>query len=159
MRQKMLLIILLILFVFSGTALAGPKPIIKADTTYFDINTGLYILKGNVYIEVKNRIITAQMAKVSIASLEVWGSGGVTVNQGDISFTGDSVYVFGTKDHANIDGGVTFRRTGLTITADRAEFNWKTKIGVFSGNVCLTKDGVTYTADTLTYNVETNTIL
>ncbi|MDR3592426.1 MAG: LptA/OstA family protein [Negativicutes bacterium] len=159
MKRKILLIFLLALLVLSSTTFAASKPVIRADKTYFDINTGLYVLKGNVYIEVRNRIITADMAKVSVGSLEVWGSGGVVVTQDDITFTGDSVYVYGSQDKAQIDGGVTFTRTGLSITADRAEFNWRSKLGVFSGNVKITQDGNARTADTVTYNVDTNSIL
>jgi len=160
LRIKILLVALLALFLFTGIACAAPaKPIIKADKTYFDINTGLYVLKGNVYIEVRNRIITAGMARVSIASLEVWGSGGVTVTQGDIYFTGENVYVYGLQDQAKIDGGVTFRRTGLTVTADQVEFNWHSKLGVFSGNVRVTQNDNTWTADKVTYNVDTNAIV
>jgi lipopolysaccharide export system protein LptA len=156
----MLLVALLALFLLTGIANAAPaKPVIKADKTYFDINTGLYVLKGNVHIEARGRVITAGTARVSIASLEVWGSEGVTVTQGDIYFTGDSVYVYGMKDRAKIDGGVTFTRTGLTVTADQAEFNWRSKIGVFTGNVRVTRDNNTWTADKLTYNVDTNTIV
>lgn len=160
MKQKILLVTLLALFLFTGIVCAAPaKPIIKADKTYFDINTGLYVLKGNVYIEVKDRIITAGMARVSVASLEVWGTGGVTVTQGDIYFTGHDVYVFGTQDRAKIDGGVTFKRTGLSVTADRVEFNWSSKLSVFSGNVQVTQNDTTWTADRVTYNVETNAII
>ena len=159
MKQKIVLIFLLVFLVLTSTSFAAPKPVIKADKTYFDINSGLYVLKGNVYIEVKNRIITANLAKVSLGSLEVWGSGGVVVIQDDITFTGDSVYVYGTQDKAEIDGGITFNRTGLSISADKAEFNWRTKLGVFTGNVKITQDGNTKTADTVTYNVDTNTIL
>jgi len=158
-KQKIVLIFLLVFLVLTSTSFAAPKPVIKADKTYFDINSGLYVLKGNVYIEVKNRIITANLAKVSLGSLEVWGSGGVVVIQDDITFTGDSVYVYGTQDKAEIDGGITFNRTGLSISADKAEFNWRTKLGVFTGNVKITQDGNTRTADTVTYNVDTNTIL
>jgi lipopolysaccharide export system protein LptA len=158
-KQKTLLILMLVLLVLTSTAFAAPKPVIKADKTYFDINTGLYVLKGNVYIEVRNRIITANLAKVSVGSLEVWGSGGVTVTQDDITFTGESVYVYGTQDRAQIDGGITFNRTGLSIIADKAEFNWRTKIGMFTGNVKVTQDGNSWTADTVNYNVDTNTIL
>lgn len=160
MKLKIIAVALLALFLFAGVAGAAPaKPIIKADKTYFDINTGLYVLKGNVYIEARDRVITAGMARVSLASLEVWGSGGITVTQGDISFTGDSVYVYGMKDYAKIDGGVVFNRTGLAVTADRAEFNWRSKIGVFTGNVRVTQGDTSWTADSITYNVETNTIV
>ena len=160
MKLKTCFLIFLALFVISSTTLAaGAKPIIRADKTYFDINTGLYVLKGNCYLEVRDRIITCNEAKVSISSLEVWGYGGVTVTQGDIIFTGDSVYVFGTQDKAQIDGGVSFTRTGLSVTADKAEFNWRSKIGVFTGNVKVNQGNNSWTTDTLTYNVETNTIL
>ncbi|MBP2645753.1 MAG: OstA family protein [Firmicutes bacterium] len=117
------------------------------------------MLSGNVYLQVKNRIITANQAKVSVGSLEVWGSGGVTVTQDDICFTGDSVYVYGAQDRAEIDGGVSFSRTGLVITANKAEFNWRSKIGTFSGNVTVNQNGNVWTTNSLQYNVETNTIL
>lgn len=158
MKPKIILIALLTLFLLPGIVCASAKPIITADKTYFDVDSGLYVLKGNVYVEARGRIITAGMAKVSVGSLEVWGYGGVTVTQGDISFTGDSVYVYGAKDTAKIDGGVSFSRTGLTVTADQAEFNWRSKIGVFSGNVTVTQDGGTWTADRAVYNVATNVI-
>lgn len=160
MKLKTLLATLLALLLLAGTAWAAPaKPVIKADKTYFDVNTGLYVLRGNVYIGVGNRVITAGMARVSVSSLEVWGTGGITVTQGDIYFTGQDVYVFGMQDQAKIDGGVSFNRTGLTITADRAEFNWRSKLGVFSGNVKVTQNDTTWTADRVTYNIETNEIV
>jgi lipopolysaccharide export system protein LptA len=161
MKPKFSALILLLAFcvIVAGTSLVSANPIIRADQTYFDINTGLYILKGNVYIEVKDRIITAGMARVSVSSLEVWGSGGIKVTQGDISFTGDSVYVYGSQDTAKIDGGVNFSRTGLSIHANKAEFNWKTKVGVFTGNVTITQNGRSWTTDSVRYNVQTNSIV
>ena len=157
MHIKIFSVTVLIVVLLTGTVLAAP--IIKADNTYFDFNTGLYVLQGNVYIEVKNRIITAGQAKVNVAAFEVWGSGGVTVTQDDIYFTGDSVYVYGAKDQAQIDGGVKFSRTGLVITADKVNFNWKSKIAVFNGNVQAVQNGTTISTDTITYNVETNTVM
>ncbi|MBP2653841.1 MAG: OstA family protein [Firmicutes bacterium] len=159
MKSKTIVIVLLLFLCLTGTVWAGPKPIIQSDTKYFDINTGLYVLKGNVYLQVKNRIITADQARVSVGSLEVWGSGNVTVTQDDIRFTGDSVYVYGAENRATVNGGVSFSRTGLNITADTADFNWRSKIGTFSGNVTVTQDGNTWTTDYLSYNVETNSIL
>ncbi|MBP2659902.1 MAG: OstA family protein, partial [Firmicutes bacterium] len=87
------------MLLFTATTLAA-KPTITADQQYFDINTGLYVLNGNVYIQVKNRVITADQAKVNMGSLEVWGSGNITVKQDDILFTADSVYVYGAQDRA-----------------------------------------------------------
>lgn len=157
MRTKIFLSTILILMLFTG--LAAAKPLVTADSTYFDFNTGLYVLKGNVRIEVKDRVITAGQAKVSPSSLEVWGSGGITVTQGDIHFTGDSVYVYGTKDKAKIDGGVNLSRNGLSITADTVEFNWRTKVAVFNGNVKITQNGNNWSANSASYNVKLNCFL
>lgn len=161
MKRKMALLLLMMLMavLLAGQAEAAQKPIITADKQYFDLSTGLHVLKGNVYIEVGNRVITAGQAKVSVGSLEVWGTGGVTVTQGDIFFSGDSVYVYGTQSKADIDGGVYFKRTGLEISADRVQFNWRSKLATFHGNVHINQGGNIWTADNLTYNVDTNTIL
>ncbi len=157
MKSKILITALLILVMLTGTVLA--KPIIKADRTYFDITTGLYVLNGNVYVEVGNRIIKANQAKVSIASLEVWAIGGVSLTQEDITFIGDSVYVFGTQKRAQISGGVNFNRPGIAFVADNVDYDWQTKIAVFSGNVQINQSGNTSTTDRVSYDVQNNKIL
>lgn len=158
MRNKILIVALILTVIMAGTAFAA-KPIIRADRQYLDVNTGLYVLTGNVYIEVKNRIITAGQARVNMATLEVWGSGGITVTQDDIYFTGDSVYVYGSQDHAAIDGGVSFSRTDLKITADKADYDWRSKVATFSGNVQVVQGDNSWSADSVSYNVATNTFL
>ena len=158
MKLKILTLSLLIFLLFTATALAA-KPIIKADQQYFDINTGLYMLNGNVYIEVQNRIITAGQAKVSVGTLEVWGSNGITVTQGDVYFAGDSVYVYGASDRAVIEGNIKFSRTNLSIAADRVDFNWRDKNAIFSGNVEVCQDGNSFTSDSIKYNIRKNAIL
>ncbi len=157
MNIRILTVTLLIIVLLTATAFAA-KPVITADQQYLDVNTGLYVLNGNVYIELKNRIITAGQAKVNMTSLEVWGTGGITVTQDDISFTGDSVYVYGAQDRAKIDGNVNFARTGLKIVADKVDFNWRSKVASFSGNVQITQDGNSWTADSINYNVTSNLI-
>jgi lipopolysaccharide export system protein LptA len=157
MKYKITFIAVFILILLTGTALA--KPIINANNTYFDFNTGLYVLEGNVYIEANNRVITAGQAKVNVAAFEVWGSGGITVTQGDIYFSGNSVYVYGNQNYAKIDGGVKFTRTNTSIIADRAEYNWGNRIAVFNGNVQVTQNGNTFQTDSINYNVDTDTIL
>lgn len=157
MRSRILVSTILVLILLTGVALA--KPVVNADRTYFDINTGLYVLNGNVRIEVSNRVVTAGQAKVNPATLEVWGSGGITVTQDDIYFTGDSVYVYGIKDRAKIDGGVNLSRNGLTITADSVDFNWRTRIAVFNGNVQVSQDGGNWSANSASYNVDSNNFL
>lgn len=156
--RRIVAVSFLLLLLLTGTAFAA-KPTITADRTYFDVSSGLYILKGNVYIEVKNRVITADEARVNLATLEVWGSGGITVKQNDIYFTGSNVYVYGTKNRAKIDGGVHFSRTGLAITADSVDFSWDSRIAQFCGNVSVTQGYNTWTADSVSYNVDANTFL
>lgn len=155
MRTKAFILTFIMVILITGTAFAA-KPIIKSDRSYFDINTGLYVLSGNVTIQVNNRTITAGQAKVSMASLEVWGSGGVTVTQDDIFFAGDSVYVYGTEQRAKIDGGVLFKRTDLSIQADRVDYSWDTKVAAFEGNVKITQNGNVTLAPKTRYNVRTN---
>ena len=118
MKRLTVILTLFMVIMLTGTALAA-KPVIKADRTYFDIATESYVLSGNVYVEVGNRIIKANQARVSIASLEVWASGGVSLTQDDIYFTGDSVYVVGLQKRTQISGGVNFTRKGLSLSADR----------------------------------------
>lgn len=156
-KSKILLFMLAALLIMTTTALA--KPIIKSDSNYFDINTGRYILEGNVYIETGSRIITAGKAQVSITSLEVWGQGGVTVKQDDILFHGDSVYVYGGNKTASIDGGVSLERGGLSISANSVQYNWGTKIAGFSGNVAVNDHGNAYSADYVEYDMNANKIL
>jgi len=142
-------------------ALAAPaeaaRPIIKSDTSYFDFVRGLYVLKGNVAVETNNRLITAGEARVNLVSLEVWGTGGITLTQDDIRFSGDSVYVDGTRQKAAISGGVTFRRGTLAITADEADYDWRSKQGIFRNNVRIDDNGEITTAGRGAYSIATNT--
>ena len=158
MKSRTLAAFLLAMLILTSTAMAAPKPVIKADSTAFDITTGQYLLKGNVSVQVNNRLITAGEAKVSIWSLEVWGAGGITLTQGDINFSGDTIYVNGGQNTARVTGNVAFKRGSLTITADEALYNWHSKHGVFSGNVNITQGDTSWTADSVGYNVETNDI-
>jgi lipopolysaccharide export system protein LptA len=158
MNKRVALLTLALLLLLSNAVFAA-APVIKADTTYFDPGDGVYVLKGNVMIEAGKRTFTASQAKVSLASFEVWGTGGVTVTEGDIFFTGESVYVYGKNRTAKIDGGLHFSRSTIDIVADRAEYNWKTKLAVFTGNVEITQNGVTTKSDTASYCIKTDQLL
>lgn len=156
-KFKTLLFLLGLLLLMTTSALA--KPIITSDTNYFDINTGQYILKGNVYIETGTRVITAGQAKVDITSMEVWAQDGVTVRQDNLTFHGQNVYVAGANKTASITGGVDLSRDTLSITADSVKYNWDTKIAEFSGNVHVSNDGTSYTTDYVSYDMVNNKIL
>lgn len=153
---------LLLLFSFFAACSTGPvtaaRPVVTADSTYYDTNTGLYILKGHVRVEVGSRVITAGQAKVSLSSLEVWGSDGITLTQDDSVLTAGSVYVYGTQNKAVLNGGVTFSHPQVTISADTADFNWRTKLGTFTGNVQVTQGNATWSAASVTYNIKTGAL-
>lgn len=157
MRKKIILLTILLLVAFTATALAA-KLSFKADRQYFDFSTGLHVLSGNVQIEIGTRTITAGEARVNLATMEVWASGGITVTQNDLYFTGDTVYVY-AKDSAEISGGVVLTRDDLKISADSVDYNWRTKTAVFKGNVQVSQNGTVWSAATVTYNVKTNSIL
>ena len=151
-------ILLLLVLLPTASALAA-KPVIRSDQQYLDPTTGLYVLKGNVYIETGSRIITAGEAQVDMAGMEVYGTGGITLKQDDINFSGDSVYVYGSKRQADISGKVRFERSGLAINADQASFNWKTKQAVFSGNVAILQGDTVTRVDRTVYHVIDNVFL
>ncbi|QDR82633.1 LptA/OstA family protein [Sporomusa termitida] len=148
-----LFIIAFYFLVCSAGPAAAAKPTVTADTTYYDTDTGLYLLKGNVRIEAGSRMITAGQARVSLSSLEVWGSDGITLTQDNIHLTAGSVYAYGTQNKAVLGGGVTLSQSHITITADTADFNWRTKIGTFTGNVQVTQGSNTWSAASVTYNL------
>jgi lipopolysaccharide export system protein LptA len=152
-------VLMILLLVHTTTAFAAKAPIIKADQQYFDINTGYYMLNGNVYIEFGSRIITAGQAKVSLASREVWATNGITVTQDDTYFTGSTVYVNGSQNRATIEGNILFSRTNIKLTANQVTYSWEDKIAFFTGNVQVTQNNATYTVDNLKYNLQTDTIL
>ncbi|MDR3563021.1 MAG: LptA/OstA family protein [Negativicutes bacterium] len=157
MKGKTALLLIVMLLCISFTAVVEAAPVIKSDSSSFDVTKGMYVLKGNVSVEVGNRLITAGEARVKVTSLEVWGEGGITLTQGEITFTGDSLYVNSMQDTAFIKGGVTFKRGDINITADEAEFNWKTKQGVFRNNVKIDDGEKHLETNSLVYNVEQNT--
>lgn len=156
MRKCSLVLFTLSLLFFVANYAWADMPIIKADEQFFDVDQGVHVLRGNVYIEHNGRIVTAGEARTNM--IEVWASGSVNFSQADIHFTGNRVYVFFPKSQAEISGSVNFSRTGLKITADKVVYDWNTKIAVFTDNVVIVRNGNTQTADSANYNVELNTI-
>lgn len=159
MRNKTIMAILVLglILTLSASSVMAAKPIIQADEQYLDISSGLYVLNGHVYVQVGNRIITAGTAKVDLTGMQVWGSGGITLSQDDVYFTGDTVYVYGNDRYARITGGVQLQRSDLIITADTVEYNWRDKQAVFSGHVRVQQASNEITAETIKYNTATNT--
>ncbi|MBQ8682819.1 MAG: organic solvent tolerance protein OstA [Selenomonadales bacterium] len=158
MKTKSILILVLLFTLLCSIASAA-RPSVTADDSYFDPNRGQYILTGNVVITIGDRTITANSARFSPITMEVWGDDGVSLSQGDIHFSGGTVYVNGPERTAYIEGGSSFSRDGLAISSDSAAFCWKSKLATFSGNVTINQNGSTWTSDYQEYDVETNTLL
>lgn len=154
MRKISFLCLALLIFI-SNLSFAA-MPTIKADRQYFDISAGVHVLSGNVYIAHNNRIVTAGEARTNM--VEVWASGGVTFEQNDIDFSGDTLYVYFPHSSAQINGNVKLSRANLEICANKVEFNWQSKAAIFSGNVTVVQNGNSWSAESVHYNVEENTI-
>ena len=151
---RIFLLIACLLFSLTAAASAA-MPDISADKTSFDPLTLTYELTGHVRVANKDRVITADHAKGTMTSMEVWADGNIKLLQDDIVFTGDTLYVSGDGHRADITGGTRYERAGLIIQSDSASFNWDTKLAAFTGNVTRTLDGEDESFSRLTYNVIT----
>ena len=156
-QYRIALVVALVLLSFASTSFAAVNnKYFRADKQYFDIETGQYVISGNIVINVENGVIAGEKALVKLSTLEFWGTGGWLLKQYDVTFKGDSAYVVFGKDIAMIEGGADFQRTDLHITADKVDYNWKSKVAVFKGNVKVIQPGLpVVSSDSIKYNVET----
>lgn len=156
-KLRLYLLVSLILLSFASTCFAAVNnKYFRADKQYFDIETGQYVISGNIVVNVDNGSISGEKAQVKLSTLEFWGTGGWLLKQYDVTFRGDSAYVVLGKDVAMIEGGADFQRPSLKITSDKVDYNWKSKIAVFKGNVKVIQDGnASNITDLVKYNVET----
>ena len=128
----------------------------RADKQYFDVETGQYVITGNIVINVENGVIAGEKAQVKLSTLEFWGTNGWMLKQYDVTFKGETAYVVFGKDIAMIEGGANFQRPELQIVSDKVDYNWKSKIAVFKGNVKILKTGQSpVSTDLVKYNIET----
>ena len=112
MKQvRIMLVALLVLLAFASTSFAAVNnKYFRADKQYFDIETGQYVVSGNIVINVENGFIAGEKAQVKLSTLEFWGTGGWLLKQYDVTFKGESAYVVFGKDIAMIEGGADFQR-------------------------------------------------
>lgn len=154
---RILLVTFLLLAVSSTSFAAVNNKYFRADKQYFDVESGQYIISGNIMIKVENGYIAGDKAQVKLSTLEFWGTGGWLLKQYDVTFKGDSAYVVFGKDVAMIEGGADFQRPDLQITSDKVDYNWKSKVAIFKGNVKVLQNGLApIQLDVVKYNVETN---
>ena len=156
-KSLVIFFMMLLLFSITSTCFAGvSNKYFRADNQYFDVETGQYVISGNILIHVENGSIAGEKAQIKLSTLEFWGSGGWLLKQYDVTFKGESAYVVFGKDMAIIEGGADFQRFGLQITSDSVDYNWKSKIAVFKGNVIVLQEGASpIQLDLVKYNVET----
>ena len=156
-KSRVVFFVLLLIFSITATGFAGvANKYFRADKQYFDMETGQYIISGNILIQVDNGSIAGEKAQVKLSTLEFWGTGGWLLKQYDVTFKGESAYVVFGNDIAMIEGGADFQRPSLQITSDRVDYNWKSKIAEFKGNVKVLQEGASpIQLDLVKYNVAT----
>jgi len=153
---RITILLTLILLVMGSTSFAAvTDKYFRADKQYYDADTGVYVLSGNIVIAIEKGNIMGEQAKVKFPTQEFWGTGGWVLKQQDVTFKGDSAYVVFNKDSAQVEGNCDFQRPGLQITSDKADYNWKSKVVTFTGNVKVIPVVSSRSVDMVQYNVDT----
>lgn len=155
---RIVLLTLCLTLTLSAVAFAE-RPEISADRQSFDVAAMRYLLDGNVTVRFSERTITADHAQVSLLTMEVWAQDHIRLVEGDILFTGKTLYVKGSEHTAYLENGVDFTRSAIAIRADEATFNWDTKIAEFTGRVRLTQENTTENFSRVRYHVVTGEVV
>lgn len=137
----------------------GVSPVVSADSTSYNEETGRYLLTGNVRISFNGRTIAADTAKIS-NTLWVFTQGNSHLYDGELDFFGDTSYAELTGDGIWFYGrrcGVS--RPGLMIQADSMYYDWDEHTATFDGHVlCNNQKGRDEVADHLVFNFDNNEI-
>ena len=149
--KKILAVLFMLIFMLVPSAFAE-QPAISSDSQTFNPFTGVYDLKGNVHVDLGDRVIDGDEAQVYLYQLRVTAQGNISLTDkpSGIHFDCDRVEVIGNERTAYVTGNMVFTQDDLRITADSGSFNWKTKNAVFKGNVAV--NGAPQQGD-VTYNV------
>ena len=149
--KKILAVLFMLIFMLVPSAFAE-QPAISSDSQTFNPFTGVYDLKGNVHVDLGDRVIDGDEAQVYLYQLRVTAQGNISLTDkpSGIHFDCDRVEVIGNERTAYVTGNMVFTQDDLRITADSGSFNWKTKNAVFKGNVAV--NGKPQQGD-VTYNV------
>lgn len=137
----------------------GVSPVVSADDSSFNEDTGRYQFYGNVRITFNSRVIAGDYATIS-RTLWVVTQGNSHLYDGELDFFGDTSYAELTGDGIWFYGkrcGVT--RPGLSIHADSVYYDWEKKQATFDGHVlCNAPKGRDTAADHLVYDFNSNEI-
>lgn len=136
------------------------QPVVTADHSQYNEDSGLYELSGNVRIQCQEQVITATNAKINANTMQVWADGGTTITEGELTFTGDALYTELTESTAWFFGTrCGCERPGLAIHSDNMRYNWQTRIAVFDGHVLWVQKGKNHTSSHLEYDLDKNDIV
>ncbi len=84
-KYHLSILIALIVLSFASTSFAAVNnKYFRADKQYFDIETGQYVISGNIVIHLDSGLITGEKAQVKMSTLEFWGTGGWLLKQFDV---------------------------------------------------------------------------
>lgn len=137
----------------------GVSPVVSADSTSYNAETGRYLLSGNVRIKFSGRTIATDFAKIS-NTLWVFTQGNSHLYDGELDFYGDTSYAELTGDGIWFYGkrcGVS--RPGLTIQADSMYYDWDKHTATFDGHVlCNNQKGRDEAASHLVFDFDKNEI-
>lgn len=157
--KKILLTIMMLLMLLPNIC-AAADPVITSDTRTFNPLTGVYDLRGHVFVQFPAHdtqlTITGDTTKVHLYAMEVHGEGNITLSFGDMSFYCDKVDVYHKDRTAYVEGNLNFNDDSTKITADKGSYCWSTKLAAFQGNV--TVNGEPHEGD-VAYNVMTKTLI
>jgi lipopolysaccharide export system protein LptA len=132
-KYHFIFIVAVLLFALSSSCFAAVNnKYFRADKQYFDVETGQYVISGNIVIHLSNGFIAGDKARVKLSTLEFWGTGGWTLKQDDVTFKGESAYVVFGKNSAMIEGAPTsnvptfrLQPTALIITGRQKSLSSK----------------------------------
>lgn len=158
--RKIFILLVLCLMLSANICLAADdsQPVINAKNKKFDIFSATYVLKGDVYIQHKQRTVKADYAEYSLLSQQVKASGNIIFTDGGFTASCQSLTAHILDENVDLLGNVDFKQGQLRITSARANFNWGTKIADFSEDVKIKEQGRSRKVERATYNVTTGAL-
>ena len=105
--KKIIAVLFIMLFMLVPSALAS-EPAISSDSQTFNPFTGVYDLKGNVHVDLGDRVIDGDAAKVYLYQLKVTAEGNISLTDKPtgIHFDCDKVDVIGNEKTAYVSGSM-----------------------------------------------------
>ncbi len=139
----------------SSSLAESDRPVVSAESSKYDAESGRYTLRGKVRIQIGTRLITTDYAQISRTSDRIWTQGHTRLQDGELLFDGDALYMDLAKDTAWFFGRrCGLDRPGLAIHADTLSYAWDDQLAVFGGHVLYLEDGREKAADHLEYDLE-----